>query len=127
MSCELRQQLLRLFAVARLGEVLDLVHHPVDVALAQLLARLHLLGQVGVLLRALGEFAQELVHRLTQFLHELVDFLVAGAALERLLERLLRLAKPLFGRRKVAVLDAERDLPEIVDDVAQLFVGLGHA
>ena len=116
---ELRQQLLRLVPVARLRQVLDLVHQLFQVALAQFLAGLHLIGEVRVLLRALGEFAQEFVHRLAQLLHELVDFLVAGAALERVLQRLLRLAKPLLGGREVALLDAERDFPEIGDDVAQ--------
>ena len=83
-------------------------------------------ARFGFFCAALGEFPQEFVHRRAQLLHELVDFLVAGAALERLLERLLRLAKPLLGRRQVAFLDAERDLPEIGNDVAQRVVALGH-
>ena len=96
------------------------------IALAQFLAVLHLVGKVRVLLRPLGELAQEFVHRRAQLLHELVDFLVAGAAFERILQRLLRLAKTLLGGRQVAVLDAERDLPEIGDDVAQRLVVLGR-
>src|SRR5690606_676580 len=124
---ELRQKLLGLIPGARLGEILDLVEHPVEIARAQLLHVLrHLHRRIRVLHLALGELAQELLHGLAQLLHQPLDLFVAGAVLERVAQRLLRLAQPLLRRREVAFLDAESDLPQIVDDLAQLVVGPCH-
>jgi hypothetical protein len=110
-------------AVAGLRQVLDLVEHAFEIALAHLLPGLrHVLRHVRIALRALGEFAQEFVHRLAQLLHEPVDLLVAGTVLERLLQRLLRLAQPSLGSGQVAFLDGQRHLPEIIGDLAQLVV-----
>ena len=63
-----------------------------------------------------------LLHRLAQLLRQLRDLLVGGAVLERLAKLLLGGAEFLGGERQVAVLDAERDRPEIVDDPAQRVV-----
>jgi hypothetical protein len=116
---QLCQEIFRLIAVARFGQVFDLVHHPFEIALAQFLSGLHLgHRQVRVARGALSEFAQEFVHRLAQFLHQFVDFLVAGAVLQRLLQGFLRLAQALLGLREVAVLDLQRHLPQIVRHVA---------
>ncbi len=124
---QLREQVARLIAVAGLRQVLDLVEHALQIALAKLLAVLgHLLGHVRVLHRALGEFAQELVHGLAQFRHQLVDLLVGGVVLQRLLQRLLRLAQPLLRSGQVAVLDRQRHLPHVVGNRAQLLVASGH-
>ena len=66
--------------------------------------------------RLLGQRLQEFLHGLAELLGEPGDLLVGGAVLQRLAERLLRVAERLRGERQVAVLDAEGDAPEIVDD-----------
>ena len=68
---------------------------------------------------------QEAVHSGAQLIHELLDFLVAGAAFERLPQRLLGAAQTGLRVRDVAVLDADRHLPEPLGDFAQIVVGLG--
>ena len=94
-----------------------------QIALAQLLAVLrHLLGAFGFACGALGEFAQEFVHRLAQFLISLSISSSLAPFSQRLLQGLLRLAQPLLGGREVAILDLQRHLPEIVGDLAQLVV-----
>ena len=55
----------------------------------------------------------------------LLDLVVGGVVLERLAQRLLGVAQRLGGERQVAVLDAERDLPEIVDHAPQFVVAAG--
>ena len=103
---QLRQQLLRLVAVARLGEVLDLVHQPVEVALAQLLA------VAASARRGSGSSARA---RRTRAGTRSSPGAAPSSSLsissslaprsQRLLQRLLRLAQPLLGGRQVAVLD----------------------
>ena len=69
-----------------------------------------------LVLRLLGELLQELRQRLPQLLHQLLDFLVRGALLERLLQALLGGAQGALGVGQVAVLDAQRDVPQLRDD-----------
>ena len=65
------------------------------------------------------------VHGGAQLIHELLDFLFGGAAFERLAQRLLGVAQACLGVGDVAVLDADRHLPQPRGDVAQIVVGLG--
>ena len=123
---QFRQQLLRLVAIAGFRQVLDLVHHLVEIALAQFLRAVRHLHGVLLVRMALGEFAQEILHRLAQFLHRLVDVLVTRAVLQQVLQVLLGLTQALLRRRQVAFLDAERDVPEVAHHVAQLVVALGQ-
>ena len=73
----------------------------------------------GLLLQLLGELAQEIVQRGAQIVGELLDLLVAGAAFQRLLERLLRRAQRLVDIGDVAVLDGDGERPQAGDDLAQ--------
>ena len=78
---------------------------------------------VALLLRqALGIFLQEIVEGLAQLLRQLLDLLGAGALLQRLAQLLLRRLELALGIGQVAFLDPEGDLPQIVDDAAQLVV-----
>ena len=118
---QLRQELLGLLALARTGEVLDLVHHAFQILLAQHV--LHVVRQArhlpGVLHGLLGHLLQEIVHRLAQLLHQALDLRIRGVVLQRFGERALRIAQALLGERQVAVFEAERDLPEIVGGITQ--------
>ena len=84
---------------------------------------------VGLLLIALlahlplGQFLEEFVERGAQVFSELLDFLVAGAALQCLAQLLLRGAQIALGVGEIAVLDAQRHLPEIIGDGEKLGIG----
>ena len=77
-----------------------------------------------ILAHFLGERLQELVHGGAQLIHQLFDFFVARAALERLPQRLLRLAQRLLGLRHVSVFELDRHVPQPRDDIAQCVVAL---
>ncbi|MCY1297286.1 hypothetical protein D9M70_467190 [compost metagenome] len=108
---QFRQQLACLIARAGARQVLDLVHHPFEVLLAQDVVRVHLARHTRVLRRLLGEGLHVFLHGLAQLLHQLGDFLVGRIALQRVRERLLCVAQAPLGERQVAIFDAERDLP----------------
>ena len=128
------QHLLQLFEqlpgrilVAGARQPLHAVDHVLEILLAQHLG-------VGIerprqLLRIVaqlfGELAQEIVQRRAQILGELLDLLVAGAAFQRLLERLLRGAQRLVDVGDVAVLDGDGERPQAGDDLAHGVVGAG--
>jgi hypothetical protein len=76
----------------------------------------------GIVAQLLGELAQEIVQRGAQIVGELLDLLVAGAALQRLLQRLLRRAQRLVDVGDVAVLDGDGERPQAGDDLAQRIV-----
>ena len=73
----------------------------------------------------LGELAHEIVQRRAQIVGELLDLLVAGAAFQRLLERVLRRAQRLVDVGDVAILDGDGERPQAGDDLAQRIVGTG--
>ena len=75
-------------------------------------------------LHALGELAQELVHRLAQLVGQALDLLVRGAAVHRLAQAVLRGAQLPLGIGEVAVLDLQRHRPQPVGDLGQILVGL---
>ena len=113
---QLRQHLLGLIARAVPGHLLDVAHHAIEVLLAQHLtvrveAFRHVRHVAGLLLKLL----HVVVERLPQLLHELLDLLLGGTVLERLGELVLRVAQRAFGVGEVAVLDPQRDVPELVD------------
>ena len=78
-------------------------------------------------LHALGELAQELVHRLPELVGQALDLLVGGAALERLAQPLLGGAQLALGVGEVAVLDLERHRPEPFGDLEEVGVALCRA
>ena len=78
-----------------------------------------------LLLHALGEFAQELVHRLAQLVGEALDLLVRGAAVHGFAQAVLRGAQFPLRIGQIAVLDLQRHRPQPVGDLHEILVGLG--
>ena len=110
---QLAQHLLGHVAVARARHVLQVLEHLLDVLRRHELAvAVHALHR-RLVLRLLGELLQELRQRLPQLLHELLDFLVRGALLQRLRQALLGGAQGPLGVGEIAVLDAQRDVPQL--------------
>ena len=103
---------------ALLCHLLKLLQHAIKIARAHelVLVLLALLLLLRVLLSLALELFQELVHGLTKLLHQFRDFLVGGAAFESFGEFLLEFAQALFGsRQSAAVLDAQSDMPELIN------------
>ena len=125
---QLFQQLPGGILVAGARQPLQPVEHALEILLAQ-----HF--RVGIertrqLLRIvaqlLGELAQEIVQRSAQIVGELLDLLVAGAALQRLLQRFLRRAQRLVDVGDLAVLDGDGERPQAADDLAHRRIGAGR-
>ena len=109
---ELLQQLTRgiLGAVAR--QVLQPVEHALEVLRAQRAGiAVERTGELLLVLQLLLHRLQIAIHGGAQLIHQLLDFLIAGAAFERLAQRLLGVAQTGLGVGNVAVLDADRHLP----------------
>ena len=124
---QLLEQLLGGVLVAGARQPLHALDHVVEILLA------HHLGvgierpRQGLLIVALlfGKLAQEIIQRRAQILGELLDLLVAGAALQRLLERVLRRAQCLVDVGDVAVLDGDGERPQAGHDLAHRVIGAG--
>ncbi len=108
---------LRLRFLAGAGCVLHLVEQFIEILGRQILRILILL-----VVRALREFAREFFGRRAQFLHQFADFLVAGAAIERLAQLLLGGAQIALGLRGVAVLDLQRHRPKEIGDADEVLI-----
>ena len=124
---QLLEQALRGLLVAGAGELLQPVEHRLQVLRASVLL-LRSSGRAscsGFLLHLLGQRLHELVERGAQVVHQLLELFAAGAALERLAQRLLRGAQVALGLRHVAVFDLRRHLPQPRHHRAQLIVALG--
>src|SRR5215471_13018860 len=80
---------------------------------------------LGILAHLLRQRLHKLVERGAQLVGESLDFLVAGAALERLTQRFFRRAQSLLGIGDAAILQMHGHVPHARDDVAQLIVALG--
>ena len=118
---ELLEQLLGGLLVAGARQPLHPLDHVVEILLA------HYPG-VGVerpsqLLRIVaqlfGELAHEFVERSPQVLGQLLDLFIAGAAFQRLLQRVLRRAQCFVDIGDVAVLDHHGERPQAGDNFAQ--------
>ena len=110
---QLAQHLLRHVPVARARHVLQVAQHLLDVLRRhELAAAIHALHR-RLVLRLLGELLHELRQRLTQLLHELLDLLVRRAVLQGLRQALLGGAQGALGIGEIAVLDAQRDAPQL--------------
>ena len=114
---QLTEHLLRILARPLPRHVLDVAHHALEVALAQHAVgrhtRRHLLRRLPFGLA--GELLHELVERLAQLVHEPLDLFVGGALLKRLGEVLLGFTHTPLGFGEIAVLEAQRDVPELID------------
>ncbi len=124
---QLLEQLLGRILVAGTRQALHAVDHVLEVLLAQYLGigierPRQLLGIVALLF---GELADEIIQRRAQVFGELLDLLVAGAAFQRLLERVLRGAQRLVDIGDVAVLDGDGERPQAGDHRAHRVVGAG--
>ena len=113
---QLAQHLLGHVAVARARHVLEVLQH-----LVEILRRHHLVaaGALRLLLLTFGLLAQlleELRQRLPQLLHQALDLLVGGALLDGLGQALLGGLQRTLGVGEIAVLDAQRDVPQLLDD-----------
>ena len=124
---QLIEQLARGVLVAGAGERFQPVEHALQILLAEragiAVERARQLLRIAAHL--LGQRLQELVHRRAQLLHQLLDLFVAGAAFERLAQRVLRLAQRLLGLADIAVLDLQRHVPHARHHLAQRVVGFG--
>jgi hypothetical protein len=78
-----------------------------------------------ILAHLLGQRLQELVERGAQLVHQALEFLVAGAAFERLAQGPPAPRARALGLRNVAVLDQHRHRPQPPHHVAQRVVVLG--
>ncbi len=100
-------------AVARACHVLEIAQHALEVLLRQ-----HLLVGIDALHRLLAvglpvELIEELRQRLPQLLHQALDLLVRRAVAQRLLQPVLCGAQGALGVGEIAVLDAQRDVPQL--------------
>ena len=111
---------------AAAGEIFQPIEHALEVALAQD-ARIAIerTRELLIVPQLLLHRLHEAIHRRTQLIHQLLDFLIAGAALERLPQRLLGVAQTGLRVGNVAVFDADRHLPQPRGDFAQIVVALG--
>ena len=123
---ELGQKLLGGVARAAARHVLQPVEHVLQIALghdARIgIERTRRLTVIALLLRQRLHVA---VHRLAQLVHQLLDFLIAGAVRQRLAQRLLGVAQRGLRIGHVAVLDVDRHRPQPLGDVAQCIVIVG--
>ncbi len=122
----LGQHLARLILGAGLRQILDLVHHFFQILLAQRIVLFRPGRHLRVFHCLLGQRLHVFLHGVPQFLHQLGDFLVGGTLFERIGQGLLRIAQATVRQRQVAVLDAERDFPEMIGGIAQHVVVVGH-
>ena len=124
---QLLEQLLGGILVAGARQPLHALDHVVEILLAQHLGIGIERPRQGLRIVAhlLGELAHEIIQRRAQILGELLDLLVAGAALQRLLQRVLRRAQRLVDIGDVAVLDGDGERPQAGDHLAQRIVGAG--
>ena len=123
---ELGQKLLCGVTRAAARHVLEPVEHVLQIALAQhpriRIERAIALRIVAQLLRQRLHVA---VHRLAQLVHQLLDFLIAGAVLQRLAQRVLGVAQRGLRVGHVAVFDVDRHRPQPLGDIAQRIVVVG--
>ncbi len=67
---------------------------------------------LGVARGLFGQLAHVILHRLTQFLHQLFDFRRVGPVADCLVQPVLGALKPLSGRGKIALFDHQGDFPQ---------------
>ena len=128
MPAQLFQHALGIFRLALPGHLLHAVDHGLQVLRRD---RPHVPVVLGVLLRIVAllahhlfrELAEILVHRPPQFLRQARDLIVAGIAVERVAQGVLRLLQRLLRVGHVAFLDLDRHVPEIFGERDQVLVG----
>ena len=123
---ELLQQLTRGVLGAAARHALQAVEHVLEVLLAQH-ARIAVerTGELLIVLELLLHRLHEAVHGGAQLVHQLLELLVAGAAVERVAQRFLRGAQGRLRFGNIAVLEADRHRPQPRRYLAQVVVALG--
>ena len=130
---EVLQQLLHLIEhalgvghIARARHFLHLIQHPLQVLRcdgAVLWAWLILVLRLVLLAHLLFcELLKETIKRRAHLVHQTLDLVVGGAALQRFAKRLLGSAKVAFRLRQVAFFKLQRHLPDEVRDVTQIII-----
>ena len=112
------------FLLSVLDGFLKLIQHFLQLLLGDGLLILPLLALLLLLLltvlhvahRLARQFLHVFVHRLTEFIHKAFNFLIRGAALDRLAQAFLRTREPFGGGGQRSVLQPDRGLPEKVDN-----------
>ncbi len=123
---QLLQKLARgvLGAVAR--EIFQSVEHALEIARAERAGiGAERAGELAAVFQLLRHRLHETVHGGAQLVHQRLDLLVGGAAVERLLQRVFGGAQGFLRIGNVAVLEAHRHLPKPLHDVPQIVVALG--
>ena len=117
---------------ALLHQLLDAVHHFLQVVLAHLhhvLVLSHFLIRVVllVLLRLTGQLAQVIVRCLAQFLHQFGDFLIRCPIAHRLGQTVLRALQALQRILKITFFEPYRQIPHGLRNLGLLIVAHCHA
>ncbi len=115
-ALHLLQHLARLVAIAHAGHVLGLIHHVLQVVGRQ---RLLILAELLQLLAASQTFHRvahhllhQTIHRFAHLVHQLLDFLVIGIAVERILQAVHQSLEILLGLAAAPILDMQGGLPQ---------------
>ena len=112
---KLAQRLLGLSHAALLHELLNTIHHILQVLLGELHA-FALLSLFTILLLLLllllGELLHVFVCRFAQLLHQLCDFFLRGPVAQRFSKLILCFTHPLKCIREIAVFQIERQIPK---------------
>jgi hypothetical protein len=109
------QHLLSLIAGAGARQILDLVEHVVEIALAQHVLGHRLLHFGRIVLILPRQLLQELLHGFAQLIHQLGDFLIGCAVFQRFGKRILGITQAPFGERQIAIFKLQRNAPHVVD------------
>ena len=124
---QLLQHFPRIRAVARTQHLLHLVEHSLQVFGADRTApAVKCRGIIPVVLVVLlgGELLQKFIHCGAQIVGELADFIFRSVALQGIAQLLLGGAEIAFGLGEIAILDAQRHLPEIIGDFDEIAVAM---
>ena len=117
------QRLLRLGHAALFHQLLNAVHHGLQVVLTHGHAAFgHLLRVLhgAVTHRLLGQLVHVILRGVAQFLHQLRDLLVRGTVLHRLGQPLLRALQPFQRIADIALFQQQRQIPQRLRDLVPL-------
>ncbi len=124
---QLLQHFLSIRGVARTQHLLHLAEHSLQVLGADRTApavkRGGIIPAVLVILLG-GELLQEFIHRGAQIVAELANFILRRVALQGIAQLLFGGAKIAFGLGEIAILDAQRHLPEKIGGFDEITVAM---
>ena len=121
---QLAQRLFGLCHAALLHQLLDAVHHALQVVLRHLHSLALLLLAALLFLRLLAlQLTHVVVSGAAQLFHQLCDLCVRGTVLHRLLQTFLRAAHPVQRVGQNAFFQFNRQIPQIIRDLGLHLVG----